>query len=142
MRNLRIMLVCFLALEAWNAAPAQSSLQTAPSPNPPVYQVGKDGVTPPKLVHSVNPKYTKEARKLKLRGIVGLSIVVDEQGVPQRIKVIHSLAEVVDPKYHDAAIGMDEVAMETVNEYRFQAAMLKGKPVAVSINVEMNFQAF
>ncbi len=53
-----------------------------------------------------------------------------------------SLAETVDPKYCVAARGLDDKAVEAVSQYRFDPGMLKGKPVAVAIHLEVNFQLF
>lgn len=64
------------------------------------------------------------------------------QGKPQEVKVSQSLAETVDPKYCVAARGLDDKAVEAVSQYRFDPGMLKGKPVAVAIHLEVNFQLF
>jgi protein TonB len=39
-------------------------------------------------------------------------------------------------------MGLDENAVKAVQQYRFKAAMMGGKPVAVMVNVEVNFQIF
>jgi protein TonB len=36
--------------------------------------------------------------------------------------------------------GLDESALEAVGEYRFEPATLNGKPIAVRVTVEVNFQ--
>ena len=39
-------------------------------------------------------------------------------------------------------MGLDEKAMEAVKQYKFKPAREAGKPVAVELNVEVNFQIF
>jgi len=39
-------------------------------------------------------------------------------------------------------MGLDEKAMEAVRQYRFKPARENGKPVAVYLNVEVNFEIF
>ncbi len=141
MRSIKVLLFACLVLQV-PLAPAQSSLPEAPAAKPLVYEGGRDGVTSPKVVYSVDPEYTEEARKDRLRGIVKIALIVDAQGKPQEVKVYRSLAESVDPKYRAAAKGLDDKAVGVVSQYRFQPAMLKGKPVAASIVVEVNFQLF
>lgn len=88
-----------------------------------------DRVLPPKLVHSVPPKYTEKARKARIEGTVYLYVVVDEAGIPRNMKVVHSL----DP-------GLDQKAMEAVSEWRFKPGTKDGRPVAVSAQVQVNFR--
>ncbi len=39
-------------------------------------------------------------------------------------------------------MGLDEKAVEAVQQYKFRPAMQNGKPVQVDLNVEVNFQIF
>jgi protein TonB len=43
---------------------------------------------------------------------------------------------------HPAGLGLDENAVGAVEQYTFKPAMQDGKPVAVELNVEVNFQIF
>ena len=122
-------------------APAQSSLPDAPAAKPMVYEVGGE-VTSPKVVYVQEPEYTEEARKHRLQGVTTVSLVVDVQGQPHDVKVTRSLAENVDPKYRAFAKGLDDKAVEAVRQYRFLPGLLKGKPVAVAIHLEVQFLLF
>ncbi len=126
-----------------SASPMQSSLPDAPqaSKEPRVYQPGGD-VVPPKLVYSVDPEFTEEARKTRVRGVVELVLTVNAEGNPQDVRVSRSLAEDVAPEKRAAAKSLDEKAIEAVRQYRFRPGTLKGKPVAVGIHVSVNFQLF
>lgn len=95
-----------------------------------VYRVG-GAVKPPKAISFPDPEYTKEARKAKRHGTVILWMVVGADGVPRDIKVARSL---------DA--GLDQKAIEAVRKWRFQPATKDGAPVAVQINVEIDFKLY
>ena len=89
------------------------------------------GISTPKLIYSVDPEFSDEARRQKYQGIVALSIIVDAQGNPQRIHVVRPLG-----------MGLDEKAVEAVKQYKFKPAMMGGKAVPVEITIEVNFQLF
>jgi TonB family protein len=75
------------------------------------------------------PEYSEEARKAKWQGAVLLQLVVDENGVPQEIRVVKSLG-----------LGLDQKAIEAVQKWRFKPGLKDGKPVPVSANIEVNFR--
>ena len=99
-----------------------------------------DGVTGPRLIYYHDPEYTDPARKKRLSGMTIISLVVDTEGNPQNVHVVQSLAEGRKPKFKEAAESLDRSAVETVEQYRFEPARKEGKPVAVQIKVEVNFQ--
>jgi periplasmic protein TonB len=94
----------------------------------PLYHVG-DGVTPPQLIHTVDAQFTDKALQNKTQGVSVVSLIVDEQGNPQRIVVVRALG-----------YGLDEKAVEAVMHYHFKPSMLQGKPVPVEVNIEVNFR--
>ena len=138
MRIVEFLLSGFMALQPL-PAPAQRPLPNAPTAKPITYEVGGD-VTSPKVVYAVDPEYTEEARKHRLQGTTTLFLIVDAEGSPQEVKVIRSLSATVDPKYCDAARGLDDKAVEAMKQYRFRPGLLKGVPVAVAIHYDVNFQ--
>jgi len=95
-----------------------------------VFRVGV-GVTAPKAIIHPDPKYDKQAKKEKIQGICLLSLIVGPDGQPRDIKVARALGH-----------GMDVKAIEAVNQWKFEPATLGGKPVAVLINVEVNFRLY
>ena len=99
-------------------------------------------MTSPKVVFAVDPEMTKEALKQRVQGIVTLSVVVDESGKPKEVKVKRSLVPAVDPKYRAVARDLDEKAVEAARQYRFNPGLRNGKPVAVAMDLEINFQLF
>jgi TonB family protein len=115
---------------------------TSPTPNPDAsgkYHLG-DGVTAPKLIYSVDPEFTDEARHKRLEGVVVVALTVDTAGNPQDVRVSRSMAEDVSKKYKQIAVGLDEKAVEAVKQYRFEAGQYRGKPVPVEIEVHVNFR--
>ncbi len=93
-----------------------------------VYKIG-GGVSQPKLGSKVEPEYSEEARKAKWQGTVVLSLVVDDKGHPQQIKVAKSLG-----------LGLDQKAIEAVEKWRFEPGKKDGKAVAVYATIEVNFR--
>jgi TonB family protein len=95
-----------------------------------VFRVG-GGVTAPRVLEDPSPDYSEEARKAKYQGTVVLSLIVDSSGRPQNIKVYRSLG-----------MGLDQKAVEAVRLWKFAPALKDGTPVAVLINVEVNFHLY
>lgn len=93
-----------------------------------VYRPGGD-VSAPTILTKVDPEYSEEARKAKYSGVVMLSIVVDEHGLPRDIKVIRPLG-----------LGLDEKAIEAVQHWRFVPGRKGGRPVATQATVEVSFR--
>jgi TonB family protein len=92
------------------------------------YKIG-GGVSAPVPIFRPEPEYSEEARKAKWQGAVLLQLVVDENGVPQEIKVVRSLG-----------LGLDQKAIEAVQKWRFKPGLKDGKAVPVSANIEVNFR--
>lgn len=87
------------------------------------------GAKPPTVVHSVIAEMSDDARRNHFEGIVLLSTVVDEQGMPTEIRVERS-----------AGHGLDENAIAAVSQYRFRPATLDGKPIPARIRIEVSFR--
>jgi periplasmic protein TonB len=89
------------------------------------------GVSTPVVIYSVEPEFSEEARKAKFMGVVLVNLIVDTHGLPQNVHTLRGVG-----------MGLDEKAVEAVKQYRFTPAKEGGKPVAVELNVEVNFQIF
>jgi protein TonB len=92
------------------------------------YKIG-GGVSPPAVLHKVEPEYSEEARKAKWQGTVVLQLVVDANGHPQDLKVMRALG-----------LGLDQKAIEAVEKWTFKPGMKDGKPVPVIATIEVNFR--
>ncbi len=95
-----------------------------------VFHVGA-GVTPPVAVYDPEPEFSEEARKAKYQGVCVLEVVVDAAGRPTNIRVVNSLG-----------MGLDEKAIEKVKTWRFEPGKKDGHPVAVAINLEVDFHLY
>jgi TonB family protein len=60
-----------------------------------------------------------------------LWVVVGPDGRPRDVRVSRSLG-----------LGLDEKAMDAVRSWKFEPARKDGQPVAVQINVEVNFRLY
>jgi periplasmic protein TonB len=77
-------------------------------------------------------EFSDEARRAKYQGVCLVGLIVDAQGNPQNVHIVRALG-----------MGLDEKAMEAVRKYKFKPAMRDGKtPVAVPVNVEVNFRLY
>jgi len=92
-----------------------------------VFHVGI-GVSMPKPTHRVNPEYSAEAINARHQGTCLLLMVVGADGRPRDVKVVRSLG-----------MGLDEKAVEAVQQWAFRPAVMDGKPVPVELNVEAYF---
>ena len=95
-----------------------------------LFRVG-GGVSAPRALSTPDPEYSEEARKAKYQGTVVLWLIVDQYGHPQNLKIARSLG-----------MGLDQKAIEAVRQWKFEPAMKDGRPVAVQINVEVNFRLY
>ncbi|MBZ5558085.1 MAG: energy transducer TonB [Acidobacteriia bacterium] len=94
-----------------------------------VYTPG-DGVSLPTVVKQAKVEYTQEALDAHIEGIVGLETVVLSDGKVGDVKVVRSL----DPTY-----GLDQQAVKSMKLWEFKPGRKDGKPVAVRVNVNINF---
>jgi protein TonB len=85
--------------------------------------------TPPKLIHKVEPQYTKEALDAKLEGTVALDAVIGIDGIPSDIEVVRGLGK-----------GLDEKAIEALRQWRFSPGSSHGEPIPVKARIEINFR--
>jgi TonB family protein len=93
-----------------------------------IYPAG-NGVASPVPIYRPEPQYTEEARLAGIQGTVLVSVVVDEKGVARNVKVLRSL----DP-------GLDQVAIDTVRQWKFTPGQKDGAPVAIEARVEVSFR--
>jgi TonB family protein len=136
-------------------APSAASSQEARKPDAPadpkqslpnpdsfgIYHAG-DGITPPKLIFSVEPEFSEKARKRKIQGNCVVSLIVATNGTATDIHVAKSIADTVSKKEGEAALTLDQQAIKAVSGYRFTPATYRGTPVPYRLNVEVNFQIF
>lgn len=113
--------------------PGEATSPAAVSPNgsgnvQTIYQVGNT-VKAPQLLNRVGPRYSKEARKDKISGVVEVGFYVDEKGFPRNVHISRGIGH-----------GLDEEAVLTVRQYRFTPGTKDGVPVPVELLVKISFQ--
>jgi TonB family protein len=86
------------------------------------------GMHPPVVVSRVEPDYTIEAREIRYQGKVVLEAIVHQDGSLVVSKVVQGLDH-----------GLTEKAIEALQQWKFKPGMRNGKPVTVSLNIEVNF---
>ena len=86
------------------------------------------GVSAPVVIHSVDPEFTENARNANYQGTVSIQLIVDAQGNPQNAHVVRHLG-----------MGLDEKAIQAVNQYKFRPAMYQGHAVAVQMIIDVDF---
>lgn len=94
-----------------------------------IYNVG-NGVTRPIDIYSPKPKYTADAMRAKIQGTVVMTAIVLPDGSVTDVQIVRSL---------DQSFGLDEEAKRTARTWRFRPGTLKGEPVAVRIQIELDF---
>jgi TonB family protein len=92
-----------------------------------IYEIGGD-VQSPKLIHVVEPAFDPNSEDAFTTGIVKLQIIITAQGSVRDPKVLSGHSDQQNKKATDAVL-----------QWRFQPALLKGKPVSVRATVEVNF---
>jgi TonB family protein len=100
------------------------------SANKAIARIGH-GVTPPRVVSRHDPNFSDAARGAKFQGTAVLMLVVNTSGVPTNIRVVNPLG-----------LGLDEKAVEAVENWRFQPSEKDGTPVAVEIAVQVDFHLY
>ncbi|MGO8719437.1 MAG: energy transducer TonB [Acidobacteriaceae bacterium] len=95
-----------------------------------IYQIG-GGVRPPIILFEPQAEFSDQARMAKYQGLCVVELVVDAKGMPRDAKVIRPLG-----------MGLDEKALDAVRQYRFKPATLNGRPVAVRMDISIDFHIY
>ena len=95
----------------------------------PVFDIGP-GITPPRVTRQVNPVYKPDAEGFRITGSVIVGLVVSSKGEPKDVHVVRSLGK-----------GVDDSAVEAVEQWQFEPARKGNQPVAVKITVEIRFHS-
>ncbi|MGH9862252.1 MAG: energy transducer TonB [Candidatus Acidiferrales bacterium] len=95
-----------------------------------IYSVG-GGVSKPKCVTCPAPHYSEAARQAGFQGTVDLWAVVNENGRVEEIQVAKPLG-----------MGLDEEAVNTIQQWQFEPARRNGEPVAVRLILTMGFHLY
>ncbi len=86
------------------------------------------GVTPPVAIETTAPVYPELARRAHVEGIVLLEAIIGSDGSVRDVRVLGSAHPLLDP-----------AALEAVRRWRYRAATIGTRPVAVSLQVLITF---
>ena len=95
-----------------------------------VYSSKDPGVALPRVLKEVKPRYTEQAKDAHIQGRVLLAVVVDATGTVTDVQITESL---------DPTFGLDDQAVAAAWQWQFSPATKDGKPVAVSVALELTF---
>jgi protein TonB len=139
-RLLRGSLFCAsLALLLLTVSLSAQSADPQPDANG-IYHTG-NGIGVPQCIHKAIPETTEAARKRKTSGIAVVAVVVEPDGTVGSAQIVKSVADAYKNKEdHDAALTLDAKAVEAARQYRFEPTVVKGKPVALQLKIEIAFQ--
>ena len=87
------------------------------------------GVTLPKILRQMEPKYTAAAMRAKVQGHVRMFALIGLDGRVERSQIVDSL---------DA--DLDAAALGTLAQWRFEPGRLGDTPVRVAVEVRMQFR--
>lgn len=87
------------------------------------------GITPPRVIKKIEPKYSEEARRARIQGTAFFEIVVDTNGKATNIQLLSPLG-----------FGLDARAQAAIEAWDFVPGAKDGKPVPVLATVEVNFR--
>lgn len=93
--------------------------------------INTPGVLAPVLLVQSTPKYTPDAMRAKIQGVVQVEIIISPEGTVSKARVKESL---------DAVFGLDEQALIAARSWRFSPGTLQGNAVAIYAVVTLEFK--
>lgn len=82
----------------------------------------------PVKLHAPNPQYTKEAREAGVQGVFVALATIDREGCIVNLKTLKGLGA-----------GMEQMAIQTMRQWVFEPATLKGEPRDVFYRLAISF---
>ena len=95
------------------------------------YWPGDVGVVAPQVLKAVDPKYTAQAMRDRLQGVVEVEVVVQPDGSVGNVRVLRSI---------DPVDGLDDNAIAAARQTTFTPGTLNGQPVSVLTTLELTFR--
>jgi TonB family protein len=113
---------------ATRAMETQKSIAAKPAFDASVYKIGP-GISAPAPLTKIDPVYTEQARVAQLQGTVLVSVEIGTDGLAHNTQVVRGLG-----------LGLDEKAVEAIQQWIFKPGMKDGQPVPVMASIEVNFR--
>ncbi|HSK76960.1 MAG TPA: TonB family protein [Thermoanaerobaculia bacterium] len=110
--------------------------EPAPEPEAPRVRVGDlveagPGVVAPQLVSFTNPQYPPVARTLRVEGVVVVSVLVDENGRVQDVRMVEPIKQ---------NVGLNEAALGAARNARYRPATKEGVRVRMWARLRIPFK--
>jgi hypothetical protein len=108
-----------------------------------VYKIGND-VSAPKLIHVIEPKLSKAAKKSNevQTTWVKLKLDVETDGSVSNISVVgifNKSGVIIDPESNPILKELEGNAVEAASLYKFEPGKKNGKAVVVELNLTVSF---
>jgi TonB family protein len=90
-----------------------------------------NGVTPPKLLKSPTPRYTPEAMRAKIQGVVTLEVLIGTDGKVQDARVLQTPSPL-----------LNQPAIDAARRWEFTPTVVNGepKPIVVMLHLDFNLR--
>ena len=103
---------------------------SASNPSPPIF-TPKEVDTRARVLSKPEPQYAEAARKARVTGTVVLRAVFSDQGEVKNIVILRALG-----------YGLTTSTINAARQIRFTPAMMDGRPVSTSIQLEYKFNLY
>jgi TonB family protein len=117
--------------EYWQEYFASKSEHRKYMPKDASIKVVSEGMTPPRVLNSIDPSSNEYAQKYGIAGMELLRTVVDATGVPRQMAIQRPIG-----------FGLDEKAVEAIKNSHFTPATVNGQPVPVVIDLVVTFRIY
>ncbi|MGH9324339.1 MAG: TonB family protein, partial [Vicinamibacteria bacterium] len=87
---------------------------------PTVAELGDAGVVSPQKISGNFARYPEAARRMRVSGVVTVTMVISEAGIPEELQVVESGGPV-----------LDQAVVKAVEKWRFTPASRDGQPVRI-----------
>jgi TonB family protein len=94
-------------------------------------KIVSEGMTPPRVLNSIDPSSNEYAQKYGIAGMELLRTVVDATGVPRQMAIARPIG-----------FGLDEKAVDAIKNSHFKPATMNGQPVPVVIDLVVTFRIY
>lgn len=96
-----------------------------------VYRAGAKGVSLPRCTYTPNPSYSDAARKARLNGLIMAEAIISAEGTLEEVRILRGLPG-----------GLNENALRALKTWRCTPSAKDGRPVAVTVPLEVNFRLY
>jgi TonB family protein len=108
----------------------EPSVRVVRQPHRDAASTSDPAISPPAVLYDAKPQYTAAAMRARIQGRVLVSGVVDVDGRLHDARLLLSL---------DPTLGLDSEAMAAVAQWRFVPGTRDGRPVRVTVTIEVSF---